>query len=154
MEVRVVSFHYTLKNKAGETLDSSKGKQPLTYLEDHGGIIPGLEIELKKMNVGDKKHVPVMAADAYGVYDEQLIIEVPASQFPKGHKIEVGQVFSGGDGMPLKVKSIVLDKVTLDGNHELAGEDLFFDVEIVSARPATAEELTHGHVHGEGGHHH
>jgi FKBP-type peptidyl-prolyl cis-trans isomerase SlyD len=158
MASRVVSFHYTLKNKDGQTLDSSQGGKPMTYLEGSGGIIPGLESELEKMKSGDKKKVEVKAAEAYGEYDKRLLMDVPRTNFPEDAKISVGDQFRadmpGGPSPVFTVKKISDQSVSLDGNHPLAGQDLFFDVEITQIRDATAEEVAHGHAHGEHGHGH
>lgn len=155
MKQRVISFHYHLTNTAGEKIDSSEMDHPLAYLEGVGQIIPGLERELAKLKVGDKKSIQVLAADAYGKMDKKRIIQVPADKFPKN--VKIGDQFHSKDdphGMPLTVTHIADGKITLDGNHPLAGMDLKFDVEMVEIREATKEELAHGHVHGPGGHHH
>jgi FKBP-type peptidyl-prolyl cis-trans isomerase SlyD len=158
---RVISFHYTLTDRTGKTIDSSRGDEPLTYLERTGHIIPGLENEIAKLQVGDKKVIKVLAADAYGEVRSDLIFEVPHSQFPEAKNIKKGDQFRGNseDGNDhhapvFTVEELTATSVKLNGNHPLAGEDLSFDVEITAMRPATAEEVAHGHSHGEGGHHH
>jgi FKBP-type peptidyl-prolyl cis-trans isomerase SlyD len=153
---KVISFHYTLTDSSGKTLDSSTGSEPLTFLEGVGQIIPGLESELLGMKVGDKKRVGVKAKDAYGEKDAGNIIEVPLEKMPTS-KIKVGDQFRAGkdDHSPVvTVAKVTETHVTLDGNHPLAGMDLSFDVEITEVRDATKDELTHGHAHGPGGHHH
>lgn len=158
MPARVVTFHYTLKDKAGKVLDSSQGHDPMTYLEGSGQIIPGLEEALKTAKAGDKKKVEVKAADAYGEQDSQLRFDVPRSQFPPGEKIEVGMKFRAGspeEASPVFTVIAATDShVSVDGNHPLAGQDLSFDVEVTDIRDATLEEIKHGHAHGPGGHHH
>jgi FKBP-type peptidyl-prolyl cis-trans isomerase SlyD len=155
---RVVTFHYTLKDKSGETIDSSREHTPMVYLEGSGQIIPGLEGALKDMSSGDKKNVEVKAEQAYGEHDKGLVFDVPRSQFPANEKIEVGMKFRAGtpdEPSPVFTVTGVNDKsVSVDGNHPLAGQDLFFDVEIVDTREATLDEIKHGHAHGPGGHHH
>ncbi len=155
---RVVTFHYVLKDKAGKTLDSSQGNEPMTYLEGSGSIIPGLETVITTLKTGDKKHVPVKAAEAYGEHDAKLVAEVPRAQFPEGEQIEAGMRFRAGEehehGPVFTVTKVTETHVHVDGNHPLAGVDLFFDVEIVDTRDATLEEVKHGHAHGPGGHHH
>lgn len=157
MKQKVVSFHYTLKDKAGTVLDSSSGDDPLSYLEGVGQIIPGLERQLQGAKVGDKKSVQVSAAEAYGEHDKDLIVEVPRNVIPKSD-VQVGDQFhaQGEDGEPrVVVVTAVGDKtVTVDGNHPLSGQDLHFDVEITEVRDATEEEIEHGHAHGGDGHHH
>lgn len=153
----VVSIHYTLTNDKGETLDSSAGGDPLTYLHGNGNLIPGLESQLEGKQSGDKLNVKVAAADAYGAYDKALIQKVPRRSFRGVADVQVGmqfQVQSNAGPRMVTVTQIQGDMVTVDGNHALAGQDLTFDVEITEVREATEEEIAHGHVHGPGGHHH
>jgi len=158
MMSRVVSFHYTLKNKNGEVLDSSNDSSPLTFLEGTGQIIPGLERAMLLLSVGDKREITVPAKDAYGEHDANLKLEVPVEQFPKDHGLKMGDMFRAGpseeESRVFQVIGLSETHVSLDGNHPLAGQDLFFSVEVTAARPATQEEMSHGHAHGPGGHHH
>ncbi|WP_139852376.1 FKBP-type peptidyl-prolyl cis-trans isomerase [Acinetobacter pullicarnis] len=152
----VVSFHYTLTNAEGETLDQSQG-EPLAYLHGAGNIIPGLEKALEGKNLGDKFTVNVSAADGYGEYNPDLVQEVPAQMFQGVDNIEAGMQFQAqtDDGVQIvTVKAIEGENIIVDANFPLAGQDLTFEVEIVEIRDASAEELEHGHVHGAGGHHH
>ena len=152
----VVSFHYTLTNAEGETLDQSQG-EPLAYLHGAGNIIPGLEKALEGKNLGDKFTVNVSAADGYGEYNPDLVQEVPAQMFQGVDNIEAGMQFQAqtDDGVQIvTVKAIEGENIIVDANFPLAGQDLTFEVEIVEIRDASAEELEHGHVHGVGGHHH
>lgn len=156
---RVISFHYTLTDSSGEVIDTSRDQNvPFSYLEGMGQIIPGLERALALLSVGDKRKIEVAAADAYGVMDDQLIVQVPREKLPNSSELQEGDQFqaSGPNGEVLlfRVIEIQQDQVKLDGNHPLAGEDLVFDVELLGVRDATPEELAHGHAHGEGGHHH
>jgi len=153
----VVLIHYTLKNNAGEVLDSSSGADPLAYLHGHGNIIPGLESQLEGKGVGDKLNASVKPADGYGEHDAQMIQEVPKEAFQGAPEITVGMQFQaqGPNGAQMvTVTKVEGESVTVDGNHPLAGEHLNFDVEVMEVREASAEELSHGHVHGPGGHHH
>jgi len=156
MSQKIISFHYTLTDSAGKTLDSSSDSEPLTFLEGVGQIIPGLEDHLKSMKVGDKKHVLVKAKDGYGEKDPKNVVEVRLEQMPTCN-IKVGDRFRAGQEAHSPVVTAVKvteTHVTLDGNHPLAGMDLNFDVEITEVREATDDELAHGHVHGGGGHAH
>lgn len=157
-ENAVVAMHYTLTNTDGATLDTSRESgQPLTYLHGHGNIIPGLESALLGKKAGDKLVVEVAPADGYGERHEQLIQEVPRSAFEGVDTLEPGMQFQADTGAGVRLFTItaVADElITIDGNHPLAGETLNFDVEITEVREAAAEELEHGHVHGEGGHEH
>lgn len=148
----VVGMHYTLKNDAGELLDSSDGGDALIFLHGHGNIIPGLEAAVAGMKVGDSKDVVVEPAEGYGEYRDDLIQEVPRSAFAGIDEIEVGMQFLADteEGVtPITVTEVSAETITVDGNHELAGERLHFAVTIESIREATADEIAHGHIHGE-----
>ncbi len=150
-----VSIHYTLTNNGGEQLDTSSGDEPLVYLHDAGNIIAGLEAALAGKKAGDKLNVTIPPEQAYGAIDENMVQVVSKKMF-EGMDIEVGMQFhadvSYGTGI-ITITEINGDDITIDGNHPLAGEFLTFDVEVVDVRPATADELAHGHVHGAGCHH-
>lgn len=151
---RVVAFDYTLTNAEGEFLDTSEGAKPLEYIHGTGNIIPGLERALAGREIGDWFKVTIPAADAYGEHDDELVDELDRSEFPPETELEVGMQFEAelDEGTAIvTITEIDGDTVTIDGNHELAGEDLTFDVRIVSIREATAEELAHGHIHGGAG---
>jgi FKBP-type peptidyl-prolyl cis-trans isomerase SlyD len=154
---RVVLIHYTLKDDAGAVIDSSSGADPLAYIQGHGNLVAGLEKALEGKKDGDAVAVSVAPADGYGKYDAALIQRVPKRSLQGSGEIKKGMQFQGQtpDGVRLfTVTAVVGDMITLDGNHPLADKTLHFDVDIVSVREATAEELEHGHVHGAGGHHH
>ncbi len=154
---QVVSIHYTLRNDAGEVLDSSAAGEPLTYLHGHGNLIPGLERELAGKNTGDKLSVKIAPADAYGEYDKGLVQRVPRRALKGVPDVRVGmrlQAQTEHGPRAVTVTQLTGDLVTLDGNHPLAGQNLNFEVEVGAVRAASAEELEHGHVHGPDGHHH
>ena len=154
---QVVSIHYTLKSDAGEVLDSSAEGEPLTYLHGHGNLIPGLERELAGKNAGDKVQVKILPADGYGEYDKALVQRVPRRALKGVPNVHVGmrlQAQTEQGARAVTVTQLAGDMVTLDGNHPLAGQNLNFDVEVTEVRPATAEELEHGHAHAPGDHHH
>ena len=156
MPNRVLAFHYVLTNPMGEVIDSSREGDPFSVLEGRHQIIPGLESELFQMAVGEKRQIFVTADKAYGSVQEDLKIKLNRDQLPEG-QIEIGTRFNSGEngaGPVFIVTDIVGQEVFLNGNHPLAGVDLNFDVEVISIREATAEELAHGHAHGAGGHHH
>ncbi|PMR75483.1 FKBP-type peptidyl-prolyl cis-trans isomerase [Billgrantia endophytica] len=150
----VVAFHYTLTNDAGEVLDSSEGRQPLTYLHGAGNIIPGLEKGLEGRESGEKLNVTVSPEEGYGEVQPQLVQEVPRDAFQGVEAVEPGMQFQAqtqGGPLMVTVTKVEGDTVTVDGNHPLAGQKLNFDVEIAEVREASQEEVEHGHVHGEGG---
>jgi FKBP-type peptidyl-prolyl cis-trans isomerase SlyD len=135
-------------------LDSSIGDEPLYFLENSQQIIPGLEKVIALMNVGDKRKIEVKATDAYGDVNPELVVKVKKTQFPPGAQLTVGdqfQVNNDAHSPVFTIMSIDQEDVTVDGNHPMAGKDLFFDVEIVGVRPATADEMSHGHAHGAHG---
>lgn len=154
---RVVLIHYTLKGDDGVVLDRSAGGEPLAYIQGHGNLVPGLEKALEGKEGGKSLTVNVSPADGYGTRDEALVQRVPKRSLQGSGEIKKGMQFQGqtADGMRLfTVIAVVGDMVTLDGNHPLADQTLHFDIQIVSVREATDDELAHGHVHGAGGHHH
>lgn len=154
MAPRVILFHYTLTDSAGNSLDSSAGGEPLAFMEGASEIIPGLESRILGAGAGERKTIHVSAAEAYGQRDDKLVFTVPSEKLP-GDNIQIGDRFRGGEGeSPIFTVTAVQDGVvTMDANHPLAGKDLVFDVEILEVREATAEEVTHGHAH-HGEHHH
>jgi len=154
---QVVSIHYTLRDDAGEVIDASAAGAPLAYLHGHGNLIPGLERELTGKSAGDRLQVKIAARDGYGEYDSALVQRVPRRALKGVPNLKVGmrlQTQGGHGARAVTVTQLVGDMVTLDGNQPLAGKNLNFEVQIAAVREATAEELTHGHVHAPGGHHH
>lgn len=152
----VVAFHFTLKNEAGKTIESSVGDQPLVYLHGTQAIVPGLEEALTNRQKGDKFNVTLTPEKAYGPRNEKLVQTVPRSEFPT-EDVKTGMQFevdTPGGPMIITVTGVTDKDVTIDANPELAGQTLVFDIEVMEVREATKEELAHGHVHGPGGHHH
>ena len=146
----VVAMHYTLTNDQGEVLDSSEGREPLKFLQGAHNIIIGLENALEGKAVGDAFDVTVEAEEAYGVRHEQMIQKVPKSAFQGVENIEVGMSFQAETEhgpVPVTITEVVDDVVTVDGNHELAGQRLHFKVSIEEVREATKEEMEHKHAH-------
>lgn len=157
-EKSVVSIDYTLRDSKGDIIDASEKGTPLVYLHGSGALIPGLEKELNDKKAGDKLKVTVAPKDAYGEHMPQLIQKLPKENFQGVDELEVGMEFEakGADGhvMVVRIDEIEGEEVTINGNHPLAGMTLEFEVAVADVREATAEELDHGHVHGEHGHHH
>ena len=153
----VVTIDYTLTDNDGNVIDSSKGGDPLVYLHGANNIIPGLESALVGKVVDDKLTVGVEPTEAYGERNDEMIQSVPSEMFGDA-EIKVGEHYhaAGPNGEQLSVTVVKIDdkEVVVDGNHPLAGVALNFDVNILSIRSATEEELAHGHVHGPGGHAH
>lgn len=153
----VAVIDYTLRDSEGRVLDSSEGGDPLAYIHGIGNIIPGLEEALEGKSAGDSLSVEIAPDKAYGQRDDALKMSLPRDSFEGIDKIEIGMTFHahGPDGARvITVIGFDGDQVAVDGNHPLAGQTLFFEVNVVDVREATSEELDHGHVHGPGGHHH
>ncbi len=154
----VVSLKYELKDSEGTLLE--KTNDPVSYLHGgYDGIFPAVEEMLHGKDVGDRCAVQMQPDDAFGEYDHDLVRVEPRSLFPAN--VAVGMQFEGGaegdddeDYMLYTVVEVTDQEVTVDGNHPLAGKALSFDCTVTGVRAATKEEITHGHVQGEGGHHH
>ena len=154
---KVVSLRYTLRGDSGDTIDSSAGGEPLAYVHGNGSLLPALEQELEGHTAGDKLAVRLAAKDGYGERDESLVQSLERKTLATIGKLKVGTQFHAqvpGGARVMTITAVEKAKVTVDGNHPLAGQNLHFEVEVVEVRDATAEELAHGHVHGPGGHHH
>ncbi len=152
----VVRFHYTVSESGQEALETSNDREPLAILYGHGNIIPGLENAMLDRQSGEQFGVDVTAAEAYGEKRDGLSQRVPKKHFG-AQKLAPGMqvVLQTNFGpRPVTIQKVGMSVVDVDLNHPMAGKDLHFDVEIVEVREATAEELQHGHVHGEGGHQH
>jgi len=154
---KVVNFHYTLKNADGEEMESSRERDPMTYLHGANNIIVGLEKAMEGRKSGDTFEVTVEPEEAYGVRNEGNIQRVPLKRLKGLGKIMPGQILNlqTNEG-PVQVTVVKVGRfnVDVDANHPLAGQKLTFDVEITDIREASAEETEHGHVHGPGGHQH
>lgn len=151
---KVVALDYTLKDETGQVLDSSHGQEPLLYLHGAQQIVPGLERALTGLQAGDSKDVVVAPEDGYGAHDPEGVFGIPRTAFPEGAQVTVGQTFVGeddeGQHVPVRVIEVRDDAIVVDANHPLAGQTLYFHVDVRDVRDATLEELTHGHAHGPG----
>ncbi len=147
----VVKIHYTLKDNDGEVIDSSSGQDPLEYIHGIGVLLGKLENDILGRGAGDKISSRISAKDGYGERIDDLVQTVPADDLAHINDLHIGMTLQteapSGEIMNLTITSMDPESITLDANHPLAGTDLNFDVEIISVRPATAEELEHGHVH-------
>ena len=141
---QVVSIHYTLRDDAGELIDRSTEGEPLSYLHGHGNLIPGLERELTGRKPGDRLQLKIAPTDGYGDYDQGLVQRVPRRALKGIADVRVGMRLQ--THTPQGPRAVTVTQV--------AGKNLNFEVEVAAVRPATEEELVHGHVHGAGGHHH
>lgn len=162
---KVVSVHYTLTEGTaeGQLVESTQGRDPLMFIYGVGMMLPEFERNLEGLKTGDNFAFAIPAAEAYGEYDNNALVEVPKNIFEQDGKIPDG-LLEIGNMLPLQdqdgnrldgmVAWVGLDKVKLDFNHPMAGVDLFFTGHVEALRDADATELAHGHVHGPGGHHH
>lgn len=155
---KAVAIDYTLTIDGGIIVDASEEGEPLWYLHGASNIIPGLEKGLDGLKVGEEKVVVVPPAEGYGEYHADRVHQVPKTSFPPGSTFEIGDRVMAqapdGTGLPARISAVQAKEVTLDFNHELAGKELTFKVRIAEVRDATKDEISHGHVHGPGGHHH
>ncbi|AOM42036.1 peptidylprolyl isomerase [Xenorhabdus hominickii] len=150
----VVSLAYQVRTEDGVLVDESTVSAPLDYLHGRGSLISGLEKALEGREAGERFDVSVESNDAYGQYDDNLVQRVPKDVFVGVDEVQVGMRFLADTDqgpIPVEITEVDGDEVVVDANHMLAGQNLKFNVEIVAIREATEEELSHGHVHGQGG---
>jgi FKBP-type peptidyl-prolyl cis-trans isomerase SlyD len=152
----VVRLAYELRDAQGQLLEDEEAQ--MEYLHGgHGGIFPRVEEALQGKEAGHELAVTLEPEDAFGEYDAELLRVEPRARFPD--TLEVGMQFEGvpddeeQEALIYRVTSIADDKVVLDANHALAGERLWFKCTVVEVRRATADEVEHGHVHGDTGIH-
>lgn len=152
----VVRFHYTVGEVGQPANESSNGGEPLAILIGHNNIIPGLEKAMDGREAGEKFDIDVPAAEAYGERREGLTQRIPKKHFGEQRLMPGMQVVLQTNFGPraVTIEKVGMSVVDVDLNHPMAGKDLHFDIEIVEVREASAEEVEHGHVHGEGGHQH
>lgn len=159
----VARVHYTgTLPDTGEVFDSSEGRDPLTFLVGHRQMIPGFEEEMLGATIGERREFTLEADRAYGDRDDEAVLQIPRDNFAQleestGESLEVGMqlVAQMPHGpAPFLIVELNAETVTADFNHALAGKALTFSVEVVDIREASEEEISHGHAHGPGGHHH
>ena len=148
---KVVTIDYTLTDVKGTVLNSSNGKEPFTFIQGIGSILPGLETALEGKSSGDSFTVQIPPEKGYGPRSDSLIEVVSKDLFEDVEELKVGMQFEAKaetGRQLLTITRVEGNDVTVDGNHPLAGETLHFDVKIRDVRDATHEELSHGHAHG------
>jgi FKBP-type peptidyl-prolyl cis-trans isomerase SlyD len=154
---KVVGIEYTLKDNAGAVIDSNTGADPLFFIQGMGTIVPGLERAMEGKAAGESFDVEIKAVDGYGEYDANRKRGIPREQVPQLAEAKVGMMLQaqGPEGVSIvTVAEVTETEIVIDGNHPMAGKDLFFSIKVAEVRDATQEELSHGHVHGPGGHQH
>ncbi len=153
----VVQMHYTLRDDDGNILDTSREREPLEYIQGQSMIVPGLEKAMDGKDVGESFSVKVIPAEGYGEYDERFVSQVPRNVFQGVETLEVGMAFyaqTPNGTIPVRVIKVEGENVTIDANHELAGKNLNFEIEVVSVREATEKDLHHDCCCGGHGHCH
>lgn len=157
----VVSLTYDLyspKDGTEALVESATQEQPLTFLFGVGQMLPKFEENLSTLSTGDNYDFTISAADGYGEHDENAVANLPKDMFNGADLPEIGSILplqdNNGNRFQGQVVSIAEDAVIVDLNHPMAGQSLHFKGEILNVRPATPEELAHGHSHGPDGHHH
>lgn len=158
----VVGVTYTLTLTNGEVADFAEEANPLMFIHGIGQTLPAFDENLNGLKIGDNFTFSLTAEEGYGEYDNNWVINLPRSVFGgddvPDDLLQVGAMLPMQDqeGNPLDGKVVSFDDniVTMDFNHPLAGQTLNFTGKVMSIREATEEELDHGHVHGQGGHHH
>lgn len=151
-ETNIVEINYMLKNDQGELLDSSEQSGALTFMQGQGEIFPRLDAEIAGKQLGEVFDVVIAPEDAYGAYDESMVRAVPKSYFGSSvEEIQVGSVLQieAQRDQPVMMKAVEIndDTIILDANHPMAGQALHFNVEILSVRDATPDELSRGSAH-------
>lgn len=142
MNAQVISFKCVLKSKTGQVISSSFNRDVITARQSESDFLEGLVRGLEGIQEGEKREISLSAAEAYGFYDPEKVIQIPKQTFNR--KLKVGEfvAFSiEGKSMNWKVDGFVDEMVVLDGNHPLAGQDLVFEIETVAVRPASPEDL-------------
>ena len=156
-ENTVVQFNYTLKDEAGQELEASPAGEPMAYLHGNDNMLVGVENALTDKAAGDSFSVTLQPADSYGERNDDAVQRVPMKHLQGAKKWQAGMIATvTTDKGEQQVTVVKVGKfmVTVDINHPLAGKVLTFDIEVVDVRAASEEELSHGHAHGVGGHHH
>ena len=154
----VVSFHYTLSDETGQTVENSRdGDQPTVYLHGANNILPGLESALAGKQTGDKVTVTLEPSAAFGNKEDNAVQRVPAKYLKHEGRLNPGKTVRISTDKGTRIGTVVKVgkfNVDVDMNHPLAGQSVTFDIAVIDVREASSEELAHGHAHGPGGHHH
>jgi peptidylprolyl isomerase len=133
----MVRVHYTGRLTDGTLFDSSEGREPLEFQLGSGMVIEGFDKGITGMSIGSKKTVNIPNLEAYGPVYEENVITIPRNEVPADIPFEVGMTLNmhqdgSGQAIPVIVRAVSEESVTLDANHPLAGQDLIFDIELVA----------------------
>ncbi|MHC2992562.1 peptidylprolyl isomerase [Pontibacter sp. HJ8] len=164
-KVVTLSYELRIQNEKGEQslVEIANDDNPMVFIYGMSGLPEQFEENLDGLNAGDAFDFKLEAEDGYGDYDQNAVVELPKSVFEiegnvPDNMLEEGNFIpmadSEGNQLQGRVAEIKDDVVVMDFNHPLAGKELNFKGKVEKVRDATQEELDHGHVHGEGGHHH
>ena len=155
---KVVTLKYVLRDAAGAQLEESTPERPLLYLHGHRNLVPGLERQLEGKALGDAFVAVVPAAEGYGEKRKVRSLRLPRSKFDPEMTLDRGTQFfmqtQEGRPLPLWIEKVQGNTIVATPQHPMAGLELHFEVEVLAVRDGTAEEIEHGHAHGEGGHEH
>ena len=141
----VADIYYQMKDQEGNIVDSNEGYAPLQYLHGYNNILPALQDMLEGLIIHDEKFVALTPEQTYGNYDRELVYEVDKNQLPDTTELQEGSVIQLEEGQELTVIALTNERVTLNGNHPLAGKKLDVFVKVVAVREATPEEIKQGH---------
>ena len=156
----VVTLKYVLhtNDEEGEKVfvEETSAENPMTFLYGVGMMIPKFEQEIQNLNIGETTSFTIEPSEGYGERDPQAVTQLPVDMFQGQELPPVGAVLPLSDNQGNNFQALVVEvtpeAVVVDLNHPMAGRPLHFDVEILNTRPATEEELAHGHAHGADGH--
>ena len=157
---KVVLLSYEPKIESGEVVDSAEPNDPFAFIHGIGQTLEAFDANLKGLKIGDNFQFSLEAEDAYGNVVDENIVTIPKDAFgdmPKEELVEGAELpmqDNQGNHFYGTVVEVNPNDVLMDFNHPLAGEKLYFSGSVVGIREATPDELAHGHVHGQGGHHH
>lgn len=143
MSIQVVSFNCILKNKTGQIISTTYNNEVLTALNVESGLLNGLTLKMQNLVKGEKRSIELSAEEAYGFYDPKKIILFPRNKLPKNIRIGETIQIAGKSGQIRSYKIIQIhgSMASLDANHPLAGQDLVFEIDVISARDASAKEI-------------
>ncbi|MCB0047151.1 MAG: peptidylprolyl isomerase [Caldilineaceae bacterium] len=148
----VVALNYTLRLESGELVDSTDDDGPIWFIQGRGHVLPGLEDAVAGLGAGDRRSVILSPEQGFGEYDDDAMQVLPRADFPAEVELVPGgevELYDEEEDViiPAYITEVDEDEIVLNLNHPLAGETLYFEVEVEEVRPATPEELAHDHVH-------
>ena len=146
------TIHFTLKGEKGNIIDSTEGQDPYSFLSDSQQMFPKVEEKITSMADGDKLELTLSPQDAYGEHNKEGVQVTPRAGFPSDAELKEGMTFltkQGEQEIPVTVKKIEGENVTIDFNHPMAGQTVICEVELISSKDATEEDIASQHDHGD-----